>query len=417
MNRLPDLPRTTRRQFLQRSGQAAGLLAFHSVAPSFLARAAQAGLPAAERDRPILVLVQLAGGNDGLNTLIPHTDPFYHSLRPRLGIPSREVLPITADLGLHPSCGRLHQLYADGGLSIVQNVGYPNPNRSHFRSMEIWESASGSDETLATGWLGRYFDHACAGAPEDGSAGNDPPGIYLTSQTPWAFSSEQHHGIYGVSDRGGGRPRDRELLQKLALIGAENNPSPERHFLSHTLMDALAMDERVDRIFRAYRPEARYPGSRLAQTLRGVASLISANYGTRIYFVSHGGFDTHVGQATQHARLLGELSEALGAFQEDLQRRKLADQVLTMTFSEFGRRPMENESMGTDHGTAAPLFVMGPGLRETLVGSPPDLDIPANGDLAFSTDFRQVYATVLQRWLHAPVEPILGQAFDPLPIL
>ncbi len=413
-NAAADLP-STRREFLKTGAGGAGLLAFSRFAPSFLVSSAALGAPAAEKDRTILVLVQLAGGNDGLNTVVPYADPQYRRLRPTLALPENEMLTIDRQFALHGACAQMHELLKDGKLGIVQNVGYPNPNRSHFRSTEIWESASDSNITMSTGWLGRYFDNACAGAP-----GGDPCGINIGSEVPQTFLGEQAHPTFTLSTQGRNRRQQTaslDLLERLAQAGgqgdgadAHDNPG----YLRHTLMDAIVTERKFQAVLAAYRPEAQYPGNRLAQSLRNVAALIASGATTRIYYVSLGGFDTHSNQANQHANLLRNLSESLAAFQSDLEAHKLADQVLTMTFSEFGRRPSENQSRGTDHGTAAPLFVMGSRVKSGLHGRAPSLEVQRNQDLQFSIDFRQVYATVLDRWLGSRPGDVLGREFTPL---
>ncbi|MBC2600926.1 DUF1501 domain-containing protein [Puniceicoccus vermicola] len=406
------LPRTTRREFLRASGKALGFLALSQVAPSFVARAAAVGSPRPDKDSTILVLVQLAGGNDGLNTVIPYEDDRYYNLRPTLGIPKNEVLPLGDTVGLHPSCSEMHRLFSEGKLSVLQNVGYPNPNRSHFRSMEIWETASDSDDLGQTGWISRFFDNACEGAPSE-----DPEGIYLTKQAPQVFDSENFLNIYGASNQlSGSRGGDRGLLESFALTEGKETPEPA-HFLSHTYLDALAMDERIGRILKNNQSASPYPNSRLAKSLDNVARMIRAGLDTRVYFVSLGGFDTHSNQEGRQAKLLSELSGALLAFQNDLESDGLDSQVTTMTFSEFGRRPLENESKGTDHGTAAPLFVMGSGVKTPIYGDAPSLDVPENGDLSHEIDFRSVYASVLENWLNCPSEPVLGRPFETLPIV
>ncbi|MGF1450415.1 MAG: DUF1501 domain-containing protein [Opitutales bacterium] len=417
-NQNTPLP-VTRRDFLRRTAFGGiGLLAFSGYAPQFLTRSAYAQVPRPEKDRSILVLVQLAGGNDGLNTVIPVSDDRYVNLRPNLGI--REgTHPINDDLAFHPGCEALARLHRDGKLSIVQNVGYPNPNRSHFRSMEIWETATDSDVIGHYGWVGRFFDNACAGTPSE-----DPVGLHVSGELPQAFLAEQNHALFGLQSGNARRRRnagnlskgsdDNALLKQLA--GASGNDS-NSSFLQHTLMDALVTEKRVQQILTADRPEASYPGGRLSQALQGVAALIAAGMETRVYFVSLGGFDTHANQANAHANLLTELSGSMQAFQNDLEARGLDGQVLTMTFSEFGRRPNENAGGGTDHGTAAPLFVMGRQLGDSLVGDAPDLNLSRGQDLTYGIDFRQVYATVLERWLQAPSTEVLGESFDTLPFL
>jgi len=405
------LPRTTRREFIQAGGKAFGFLALSQIAPSFVARAAAVGSPRPDKDSSILVLVQLAGGNDGLNTVIPFQDDEYYKLRPSLAIPRNESINLNDELALHPSCGEMHRLFSDGKLSILQNVGYPNPNRSHFRSMEIWETGADPEDLKQTGWVSRFFDHACSGAPSE-----DPEGVYLTQQPPQVFDDEKFRNIYGASTGSRkGRGGDRALLESLAS-GPKTTQEP-LHFLSHTYLDALAMDDRIAAILQKNRNTGNYPNSRLARSLSQVSRMIRGGLDTRVYFVSLGGFDTHSNQEGRQSRLLAELSGALSAFQNDLEKDGLDSQVTTMTFSEFGRRPMENESRGTDHGTAAPLFIMGSGIKSPLVGNPPSLKIGNNKDLSHEIDFRSVYATVLEDWLNCPSEPVLGRQFEKLPVI
>jgi uncharacterized protein (DUF1501 family) len=405
---------TTRREFLGRSSKGIGLLAFSQFAPQFLVRSTLAATPEPEKDRRILVLVQLAGGNDGLNTLVPFEDANYYRLRPTLGIAKERVLQVSDTHGLHPSCSALHGLFQSGKLAIVQNVGYPNPNRSHFRSTEIWETASASDEFAETGWVGRYLDNACAGMP---AGSPDPVAVHISQGVPQSFASARPHPTFGFVPGGGSR-RDNEESRKLLEALASRSASPAEPgnatFLRQTLMDTLVTERKVQRIVSGYRPEATYPANPFASSLRSVAALIAAGLPTRVYFVNLSGFDTHTGQAGGHANLLAQLSEGLAAFQKDLEARKLEDQVTTMTFSEFGRRPAENESRGTDHGTAAPVFVVGSRVKGGLHGTPPSLQLDRNQDLAFSTDFRAVYSTLMDRWLSCTSEKVLAGKFDPL---
>lgn len=421
----PLLP-STRREFLRLGAKGIGLLAFSRFAPQFLVQSTLAA-PRPEKDRRILVLVQLAGGNDGLNTVVPFADPAYHSLRPTLALKEKDVIRLNDHQGLHPSLAAMHRLLDEGHLGIVQNVGYPNPNRSHFRSTEIWETASASDETLNTGWIGRYLDNACAG-PDIPAFVQDqePDAIHINAEVPQSFGGAMPHNTYGLTlgARAGRAGRDEvALLERIASrpdaglaahADHDHEEAANHAFLRATLMDSLVAEKRIQAIIDANKPEAAYPGGNFAQSLRNVAGLIAAGLSTRVYFVSLGGFDTHAGQATAHANLLRQLSEGLAAFQKDLTARGLADQVLTMTFSEFGRRPNENLSAGTDHGTAAPLFVMGNNIHGSLHGTAPSLEIEKNADLTFSTDFRSVYATVLDKWLETPADEILGGKFERL---
>jgi len=411
----PFLP-STRREFLHLSAKGVGLLAFSRFAPEFLVQSTRAAVPAPEKDRSVLVLVQLAGGNDGLNTLVPFEDADYYRLRPTIGIPKEKVLRLSDTIGLHPSCTALHSLFGDGKLAVVQNVGYPNPNRSHFRSTEIWETATNSDAVAGSGWIGRFLDNACAGTPTDS---HDPVAVHLTSSLPQSFTSEQTHPTFGFTNVGNRRDNEetRKLLEQMIETPAAPGETTNANFLRQTLMDTLITEKKVQRVIGEYRPVATYPGNPFAASLRNVAALIAAQLPTRVYFVSLSGFDTHSNQLNQQANLLTQLSDGLAAFQKDLEARKLDSQVTTMTFSEFGRRPSENESKGTDHGTAAPLFVLGSRVKGGLHGTAPSLKLERNQDLAFSTDFRQVYATALDGWLECPSEKVLGGKFAPLPIV
>jgi uncharacterized protein (DUF1501 family) len=414
MNNLFQSLPTTRREFLTWGGRGIGLLAFSKFAPSFLVESTLAATPSPEKDRSILVLVQLAGGNDGLNTVIPYEDPEYYRLRPTIGIKKETALRLNDTLGLHPSLAALHGLINDGRAGIIQNVGYPNPNHSHFRSSEIWETGSESNEFLPHGWIGRFLDNACGGAPGTAGTGGDPVAVHVTNELPQSFQSRWPQSTFGL--RSGGNRNNRENLAFLEKLVKQDDHEANANasFLRATMMDALVTEQRVQKVLGGYRSESAYPGNNFAQSLRNVAALISAGMSTRVYFVSLGGFDTHSNQVNNHANLLRTLSEGLAAFQKDLIAKKLDSQVLTMTFSEFGRRPNENESRGTDHGTAAPLFVMGSQIKSPLHGTPPSLKLQKNKDLEFSTDFRQIYATVLDKWFACPTAQVLGKGYEPL---
>ena len=411
---MQNLP-LTRREFIRGAG-GLGFLAFSGVAPAFLARSAMAQTPAPERDRSILVIVQLAGGNDGLNTVIPFTDDRYYNLRPTLGL-KNNLLELNDNLALHPACQPLHELYDEGKLSIVQNVGYPNPNRSHFRSTEIWETASDSDTFQREGWLGRYFDNECAGSPEAESVDADPSAIHVGDMIPQTYLSLESHSLFGMRPYGkfdrGQDPADLAYEKLLQADHIEGNAS----YLQHTMMNTLVTERRVEKIIGKYKPQAAYPATKLAQSLKRVAALIHADMETRVYFVSQGGYDTHANQLNNHQRLLTELSTSMSAFQKDLTAHSKDDQVMTMTFSEFGRRPAENGSGGTDHGTAAPLFVMGSKIKGGLLGKTPELVTDATKDLTYSTDFRGVYSSVLDKWLEADSSKILGDKYEHVPFV
>lgn len=424
---------TTRREFLHKG---LTLVGFGATVPSFVSRlawaigkpedvsltAARPGVP----DDRVLVIVQLAGGNDGLNTLIPFDDDVYHRSRPRLAVPSKTVVRLTDRVGLHPAAVDLKILHDEGLLSIVQGVGYPNPNRSHFRSTDIWESAS-PDGRVRQGWIGRYFDHACSGA----APGPPEKGIALTPELPLTLCGDRFRGVAFTDPRTliWDDRRDRRLAEAHEALDRPPAPkekeaggppapgpsleSPERAFLERVSMDARLSADEIGRAARAA-SGVEYPRSSFAQVLRTVARLIASPLRTRVYYVSLTGFDTHSDQKARHDRLLRELAAAMRAFLGDLRKEGCLDRVAVMTFSEFGRRVAENSAGGTDHGEAAPLFLFGSKIKPGLHGSPPDLGKLNRGDVPFTIDFRRVYAAVLSQWLRADASAVLGSGFPPL---
>ena len=308
----------TRREFLQSASGGLGLIAFAGFAPSFLVNSVMAEAPKAEKDRQILVLVQLAGGNDGLNTVVQHEDDNYHRLRPTIGLRKTAGLhTINDQLALNPGMGKMARMIKEGKMAVVQNVGYPNPNRSHFRSTEIWETASDSDKSAYNGWVGRYFDACCDGQ------GKDPLAIHGGDVMPQTFQSDKPHNIFGIGGGRGGRKANRsakssgdrkdetELLMDLneapIVVGDANDPADNSHYLRHTLMDALLTESRVGEIIANYKPSVAYPGTGIGQSLQRIAALISAGLETRVYYATHGGFDTHANQVNRHAQLLFEV--------------------------------------------------------------------------------------------------------------
>jgi uncharacterized protein (DUF1501 family) len=407
---------TTRREFLGQVGTA-GFVSLGTPVPTFLCRAALA----AETNRPthgrILVVIELAGGNDGLNTVIPHGDPIYYKLRPGIGIPQPAVLKIDNYLGLHPAMKGFKDLYDEGLLAIVQGVGYDNPNRSHFRSMDIWHSARPDAEYTQDGWLGRGLDQTAGKAP----AGI--PALALgTEKLPLALVSAKVN-VPMVRDfasyqleLGSGSERDRKLRRRLIgeLADAPATAQSDLDFLRRTAQLAYTSAEKLRSVAAGYKPAAEYPPSSLGQRLKTIAQMIAADLGTRIFFVSLDGFDTHSQQSPGHQALLAELTDAVRAFVRDLKGHKLAERLLLVTFSEFGRRVKENGSLGTDHGAASQMFVVSTAGKPGLHGKHPALSDLVEGDLKHHTDFRAVYATVLEKWLGIPSEPVLGRRFHTL---
>ena len=374
------------------------------------------------KDDTILVVLQLAGGNDGLNTLVPYLDDAYHRARPRLAKKEKDLIRLADGLGLNASMPFLGDLYGDGGLAVVQGVGYPNPNRSHFVSTSVWETGD-VNARANTGWLGRYFDNACTGS--------DPTiGISLNKTQPEAFGAMKNPGVCLSSPElyrwihGGGEQAEAErFFESLnapdaAVDGASiAEPSVGRvgsivgesnlEFLERVAMDARVSSKKILEVAAKHRTKVRYDGTPVSRSLNMVARMIAGKMPTRVYYVSHGGFDTHNGQVNSHDRLLGQLDTALKSFFEDLREQGNADRVTVMTFSEFGRRVAENASSGTDHGKASCLFVAGAGVKGGLYGKQPSLTDLSQGDLKHHVDFRQVYATLLGDWLRTDPEAVL----------
>ena len=426
----------TRREFL-RTGLLGGSLSW--TLPAFLSRTMQTLHAQADgaliqgvtgRDGNILVVLQLAGGNDGLNTVIPLGNDEYRKARPNLGIPESSILKIDPATGLHPSLSGLASAYQDGHLAIVQGVGYPNPNRSHFRSTEIWATAVDSDKSSTTGWIGRYFDNACSGC--DASIG-----IAMASQLPQAFAATNPKGVLFQGGGGGKKKSSKKKGSNLSdsdpsmmsmeeddageaggSIGALNGPGnlgklSALDFLERTEMDAMVSQQEISSASAKAKNAVPFPSSRLGQNFAMVSRLIAGGMPTRIYYLSLGGFDTHTQQAGAHERLLKEMGDAVSAFLADLKAQGNLGRVTLMTFSEFGRRVKENASGGTDHGAAAPLFLAGGGVKAGLLGQMPSLASKDlfDGDVKYNTDFRSVYATVLEKHLGVKSEPILKKPF------
>lgn len=404
--------------------QSAGLITLGAAAPAFLARAAVAEAAKTDLYQRILVIVQLAGGNDGVNTVVPHADDAYHAARPSLAIGKNAVLKINDRIGLHPQLSGMKELYDEGVLSIVQGVGYPHPNRSHFRSMDIWNTAQPESEITGDGWLGRALDQSAArfaGKVPALSLGTENLPLALVAprtNVPAIRSLEDYQLRFGEGGPAGDHPLRQSLARKLADGGkAGTDNGNDLHFLRQTLGTAIDSAERLKQVAASYQPAAPYPQTQLASSLKTVAQLIAGELGTRIFFVSLGGFDTHSRQAGSHSALLAELSGAVSAFFKDLRAHKLEDRVLLATYSEFGRRLKENGSLGTDHGAASQMFIVSGAAKSGVHGEHPSLTDLDDGDLKHHTDFRSVYATLLDRWLQIPAEPVLGGKFAPVEFL
>jgi uncharacterized protein (DUF1501 family) len=363
-----------------------------------------------ESDAKVLVVVQLDGGNDGINTVVPLGNDAYGQVRNKLRLDEDRLHKLDDHVGLHPNMKAAKELFDDGRLAIVQGVGYPNPDRSHFRSMRIWQTARFDDaEHDGYGWLGRALDARKTGNVASGEAG----AIFVGNQeTPVALWSRRSQALALA------RAEDLHLelgLQRVAeqpVVGDDHNV---HQFISKQMMSAVAAADDFQK--QQLGGGGAYPNTQLGRQLKLVAQLLRSGSQARVYYTSQGGYDTHSAQLFTHAGLLREYSDAVKSLVDDLKSDGLDDRVVVLAFSEFGRRVKENDSAGTDHGTAGPVFLSGSPVKGGLLGNAPNLTDLDAGDLRMQTDFRQVYATLLDQWLDVPSETVLGAKFEPLPIL
>lgn len=404
----------TRRNFLKSLGLA-GLWLSHGELAALAAQPI-VGKRIAGRDK-VLVIVQLSGGNDGLNTVVPYGLGSYYDARPRIGIKPNEVIHLTNQLGLNPSLSGLASLYRQKKLAIIQAVGYPNANRSHFRSIEIWQTAA-PDRIRDTGWLGRYLDQSVAGS----SVKNLLAAVNVDPVLPKTLSANKVivPSVANVNDFrfrvDPDYPQDRKA-QVSAFEDIYSNFTLKRPYVDILRKAGLEANKASDYLLsvtKAYRGQQTYPENEFGRGLKFISQMITGGVNSRIYNISLNGFDTHVNQVRTQARLLKQLSEGLSSFQNDLEDHGVADDVVVLVFSEFGRRVQENGGLGTDHGTAEPLFVLGNAIRGGIYGDHPSLTNLDNGDLRHKIDFRSVYATILDRWLSADSASVLGGRFEPI---
>ena len=399
-----------RRDFLRTALQRTAALSLGPVLPAFL-RAAAA--PAAGQDR-VLVVLQLSGGNDGLNTVIPYADDAYYQNHFTLGIGKAAVLKVDETIGLHPSLRGFADLLEAGRLALVQGVGYPQPDRSHFSSMDIWHTARLQPQPRTPGWLGTLLDN---------QRGAEPlalPALHLGGEDQPRALRAEGVSIPTVRNLDGFRLRASDADVRATLAHAAALPRAGGHAwldaITQGTRAALASSEQIQQALGGAGQGKGYPDSDLAAQFRSIARLIVAGTRTRIFYLTLNGFDTHARQADAHAGLLKQAGDAVSAFLADLRASGEADRALVMVFSEFGRRVRENANQGTDHGAAAPMFLAGPGLKPGPCGAHPSLTDLDDGDLRHHTDFRQVYATVLDRWLGVDSEAVLGARYEALKV-
>jgi uncharacterized protein (DUF1501 family) len=366
----------------------------------------------------------MGGGNDGLNTVVPYTDEQYARQRPTIRLDPPGLHKIDASLGLHPKMQALKRVYDQGRLAIVQGVGYPNSSRQHPEAMRAWQTARPDDVHVETGWIGRAVDMVYR--PDDGLV----PAMFVgQTEPPQAVAARKAlvpaiHGLDQCFLQAAGGSGGAAMRQGLTFAARAARPAgnPLLDFLQKTTLAAYADSARIEAIAAADSGADRYPALPLARTLHGIANLIRAELGIRIFATDMaggniGGFDNHANQAANHAALLEELSESVAALLDDLARDRLLDRVLLVTFSEFGRTVAENGRRGTDHGAAAPMFLAGGAVRGGLVGRHPSLTDLDAGGLRMHTDFRSVYATLLDRWLGFDSQAVLGRKYPELPLL
>ncbi|MGM9507122.1 DUF1501 domain-containing protein [Larkinella sp. GY13] len=363
-----------------------------------------------------LVIVQLSGGNDGLNTVVPFRNDLYYRERPTIAIAPEKVLKLNDEIGFNPALEALKGLYDDGLVTVVNNVGYPNPDRSHFRSMDIWQTASDSDKYLTTGWLGRYLDANCQG--NDCMAHR---AIEVDDTLSLALKGQDLNGLALLDPKKLYNQTRSGLVAELSNIkpAAEVVAShPNVSYLYKTLAETASSAEVIYDKSKATHTKTVYPASELGNRLKTVSELITSGVNTNVYYISISGFDTHINQPGQQERLLRQYAEAVAAFTKDLKTNGKLNDVLLMTFSEFGRRVKQNASNGTDHGTANNLFLIGGGLIPGRVfNEAPNLTNLDEGDLKYTVDFRSIYATLLRDWLKVDDQAVLGRQFETLKVV
>ena len=390
-----------RREFLQ----IGSLATASAMVPKFLKAFERKNMvPAGNK---VLVILQLSGGNDGLNTVIPFRNDIYYRSRPRLGIEKAKILSLTDEAGLHPALSGLKELYDDGSLAILNSVGYPNPDRSHFRSMDIWHTASDSRDYWTTGWLGRYLDAQCKGCdkPTYALEVDDMLSLAMKGEEAKAIAMKDPRRLFGTANQ-------RFFKDVLQNHKDEAGEQPV-DYLYKTMAETISSADYIFEKSKFHPSVADYPKSELGQSLKTIASLIFSDINTKVYYISLGSFDTHINQAFQQQNLFNQMNEAIRVFTKDLKANGRFNDVMLMTFSEFGRRVSQNASGGTDHGTANNMFFISGSLKQKgLINSLPDLSDLEEGDLKYKIDFKNVYATVLKNWLGADDATILQHQYE-----
>lgn len=389
-----------RRNFLKMSSLASTAV----LMPNFLQAFA---LKSFNFDGKILVVIQLSGGNDGLNTVVPFRNDDYYSMRPGIAIAEADVLKLNDSLGFHPSLVGLKNIFDQGYLTVINNVGYPNPDRSHFRSMDIWHSGSSSSEFWYSGWLGRYLDAQCGNGRPVHSV------LEIDDTLSLAVKGEIRNALGVTSPR-----MLYDAVRSLDVVTASNTGNDNLDFLYKTLADTKSSANYLYDQSNIYKTGVTYPNSELGKHLKTIAELVISGTETSVYYCDHSGFDTHFNQLNKQQNLLNQYSEAVAAFVEDLKANNKLNDVVIMTFSEFGRRVEQNASGGTDHGTANNVFIINGELKKPgIYNETPDLKNLDEGDLIYKIDFRNIYATILKKVLKVDDVGILKNSFDVMDFL
>lgn len=394
----------SRRQFVKHSSLAtAGTL----LLPRFLNAFDQKSIQNNKNRK--LVVVQFSGGNDGLNAVVPYTNDVYYKSRPNIAVPSNKVLKATDSLGFNPKLKVLQNLYDSGDVCIINNIGYPDPDRSHFRSMDIWHTASASNEFLSTGWLGRYLDGNCTNCQ------NPHHAIEVNDALSLALKGAQMNGFAMKNPTQLKNTTRSKIVQAVAKHHHDHEHEENVAYLYKTLANTISSADYIYEKSKIYTSKTAYPKGQLGKELKQVAELIISETDTQIYYVTLGGFDTHNNQVNKQDRLLQGYSEAMSAFVKDLKQNDKWDDTLVMTFSEFGRRVAENGSRGTDHGAGNNLYLMGGKLKKQgFYNEGPDLMHLEKGDVKYAVDFRNVYSTILKDWLKTDDQAVLQKTFKSL---
>jgi uncharacterized protein (DUF1501 family) len=354
-----------------------------------------------------LVIIQLSGGNDGLNTIIPYGNDIYYQKRKTIAINKPDIITLNDMQGLNPNLSALKEIYDQGWMSIVNSVGYPNPDRSHFRSMDIWQTASDSNQFLTTGWIGRYLDSNCQSCknPYTAIEVDDTLSLAMKGTNMKGIAVQDPNKLYQATRE----PFFKDLVSEhdMAHLNEDN-----LGYLYKTMIETYSSADYIQKTSKVYNVTATYPTTKFANQLKNVSKFINSGLQTRVYYVSLSGFDTHVGQQNQQGRQLKIYGDAVAAFVKDLKQTGKLDDTLIMTFSEFGRRVEQNASNGTDHGTANNVLIFGGKLKKPgIFNDAPDLAQLDNGDLKYKVDFRDVYATLLDKWLDVNNSQILNKSF------